>query len=141
MPTRTALERREIHRREYNANLRECPGHQLLATLSDKWVTLTLAALAEGPRRSGEVSRIVAGASQKMLTQTLRKLEREGLVVRTVRSGFPAHVDYQLTPLGTSILPVQQAIKAWAEANIDAVERARAAYDATLDQAAWHRGS
>src|SRR3712207_1410320 len=80
MTTMSAAERREQRRRQYNANLAECPGHELLATLSDKWVTLVLSALADGPRRFGELSRTVAGASQKMLTQTLRKLERDGLV-------------------------------------------------------------
>ncbi|MGW3898286.1 winged helix-turn-helix transcriptional regulator [Micromonospora profundi] len=64
-----------------------------------------------------------------MLTQTLRKLEREGLVSRSVTAGVPARVDYQLTPLGESLLPVQRAIKAWAETHIAEVHEARARYD------------
>lgn len=126
----TAAARREHARHQYNANLRECPGHQLLATLSDKWVTLVLSALADGPRRYGELSRIVAGASQKMLTQTLRGLERDGLVARTVTPAVPVRVDYALTELGLSLLPIQRAIKDWAETNIEAVHDARTAYDA-----------
>ncbi|MEU7751603.1 helix-turn-helix domain-containing protein [Micromonospora sp. NPDC049171] len=130
MVTMTAGERRERDRRSYNAFLAECPGHELLATLSDKWLTLVVSALADGPRRHSELARTVAGASQKMLTQTLRKLERDGLVSRSVTVGVPARVDYQLTPLGESLLPVQRAIKAWAETHIGEVHAARARYDA-----------
>ncbi|MGC5379612.1 winged helix-turn-helix transcriptional regulator [Micromonospora sp. DT68] len=129
MATMTADERRERERRRYNAFLAECPGHEVLATLSDKWLTLVVSALADGPLRHSELARTVAGASQKMLTQTLRKLEREGLVSRTVTAGVPARVDYQLTPLGESLLPVQRAIKAWAETHIAEVHEARARYD------------
>jgi DNA-binding HxlR family transcriptional regulator len=129
MATMTAADRRDQDRREYNANLAECPGHELLATLSDKWVTLVLSALADGERRYGELSREVAGASQKMLTQTLRKLERDGLVTRRVTTSVPVRVDYALTALGRDLLPVQRAIKTWAETHIAEVHRARAEYD------------
>jgi DNA-binding HxlR family transcriptional regulator len=129
MPTTTAAQRRDQARREYNANLTECPGHRLLATLSDKWVTLVISALADGPQRHSELARTVAGAPQKMLTQTLRKLEREGLVARSVTPSVPVRVDYELTPLGASLVPVQRAIKAWAEEHIEAVDEARAAFD------------
>jgi DNA-binding HxlR family transcriptional regulator len=128
MTTMTAAARRSQQQDRYNANLKECPGHQLLATLSDKWVTLVLSALADGPLRYSEISRVVAGASQKMLTQTLRKLERDGLVTRTVTASVPVRVDYELTPLGTSLLPVQRGIKEWAEAHIAEVEIARERY-------------
>ncbi len=131
MATISAAEKRETRRREYNANLAECPGHEVLATLSDKWVTLVISALADGPLRHSEVSRIVAGASQKMLTQTLRKLERDGLVERTVTASVPPRVDYELTRLGHDLLPLQRAIKTWAESHIEAVHAARAGYDAT----------
>ena len=133
MATMTAGERRERERRRYNAFLAECPGHELLATLSDKWLTLVVSALADGPLRHSELARTVAGASQKMLTQTLRKLERDGLVDRSVTVGVPARVDYQLTPLGESLLPVQRAIKAWAETHIGEVHAARARYDTPED--------
>ncbi|MFB9236014.1 winged helix-turn-helix transcriptional regulator [Plantactinospora siamensis] len=130
MTTMSAGERRERDRERYNANLAGCPGHELLAALSDKWVTLVLSALADGPLRYGDLSRIVAGASQKMLTQTLRKLERDGLLTRTVTPAVPVRVDYALTGLGESLLPVQRAIKTWAETHIEQVHGARAAYDA-----------
>jgi DNA-binding HxlR family transcriptional regulator len=129
MPTLTASAKREQSKREYNANLRECPGHQLLATLTDKWVTLVLSALADGPQRYSELSRTIAGASQKMLTQTLRTLERDGLVSRTVTPAVPVRVDYALTDLGTSLLPICRGIKAWAESHIEEVDAARSAYD------------
>lgn len=128
MATMTASERRQRTRERYNANLAQCPGHELLATLSDKWVTLALSALADGPQRYAELSRTIAGASQKMLTQTLRKLERDGLITRTVTPSVPARVDYELTELGHSLLPVQRAIKLWAETHIEQVHAARAAY-------------
>jgi DNA-binding HxlR family transcriptional regulator len=97
MVSMSAGERREEQRHHYNAYLAECPGHQLLATLSDKWVTLVLSALADGPLRYAQLSGTVAGATQKMLTQTLRKLERDGLVSRTVTPEIPPRVDYGLT--------------------------------------------
>ncbi|WP_203909384.1 winged helix-turn-helix transcriptional regulator [Rhizocola hellebori] len=125
----SATDKRELTRHEYNANLAQCPGHELLAVLSDKWVTLVVSALGEGPLRHSELRRTVAGASQKMLTQTLRKLERDGLVSRAVTGSVPPRVDYELTPLGHSLLPLQKAIKAWAEAHIGAVHDARERYD------------
>ena len=129
MSTTSAAERRAERARAYNANLADCPGHDLLDRLSDKWLTLVVAALAAGPQRHGELAATVAGATQKMLTQTLRTLERDGLVTRTVVPSVPVKVVYELTPLGTSLLPVQQAIKAWAETHIEEVRSARAEYD------------
>ncbi|WP_144122427.1 winged helix-turn-helix transcriptional regulator [Catellatospora sichuanensis] len=129
MTTLNAPQRREQQREEYNAYLSQCPGHQLLATLSDKWVTLVLAALADRPRRYSDLSRTIPGASQKMLTQTLRKLERDGLLTRTVTPSVPVRVDYGVTPLGRSLIPVQQAIKTWAETHIEQVHLARDDYD------------
>jgi DNA-binding HxlR family transcriptional regulator len=102
----------------------------VLAALSDKWVTLVVSALADGPLRHSELARTVAGATQKMLTQTLRKLERDGLVTRTVTPAVPPRVDYELTDLGHDLLPLQRAIKAWAETHIERIHDARARYDA-----------
>jgi DNA-binding HxlR family transcriptional regulator len=132
MTTTSAAQRRDEARRAYNANLEACPGHDLLAALSDKWLTLVVSALADGPLRYGELSREVAGASQKMLTQTLRKLERDGLVARTVTAAVPVQVSYELTGLGHELLPLQRAIKGWAETHIEQVHRARADYDTHL---------
>ena len=135
MTTVTRSERREQESRQYNAYLAECPGHALLATLSDKWVTLVLSALADGPLRYSQLATTIAGASQKMLTQTLRKLERDRLLTPTVTPSEPVRVDYELTELGESLLPVQRAIKDWAETHIEQVHDARATYDRSSNQA------
>ena len=131
MPTMTAAERRELERNEYNAFIAECPTRHLVDTLGDKWVTLVLCALAEGPKRYTEIARQIAGVSQKMLTQTLRTLERDGMLTRHVTPSVPVRVDYSLTPLGESLMVVVAQIKAWAEANMDAVHDARQHYDAS----------
>ena len=129
MATLTAAQRREQDRAMYNAYVAECPSRQVLDALSDKWVTLVLTALADSPRRYSELSRTIAGVSQKMLTQTLRTLERDGLVSRAITVSVPVRVDYELTPLGRTLLPVVRAIKDWSETHIAAVHAARAAYD------------
>ena len=130
MATRTAAQRREESKRAYDAMMAGCPTRQLLDVLADKWVTLVLAALSAGPRRHGELRSEIAGVSQKMLTQTLRGLERDGLVTRTVTAAVPVRVDYALTALGEDLAPVLGAIKTWAEAHMDDVAAARAAADA-----------
>ena len=131
MATLTAAQRREQERAAYNAYVAECPSRQVLDALSDKWVTLVLTALADSPRRYSELSRTIAGVSQKMLTQTLRMLERDGLVSRTITASVPVRVDYRLTPLGRTLLPVVRAIKDWSETHIAEVHAARAGYDHT----------
>jgi DNA-binding HxlR family transcriptional regulator len=130
MATTTAAQRRAKARVEYDAFVAACPTRKLLDRLSDKWVCLVMAALARGAQRYGDLSRVIAGVSQKMLTQTLRSLERDGLITRTVTPSVPVRVDYELTRLGSSLLPVMRSVKAWAEANIEQVEAARAVYDA-----------
>lgn len=130
MATMTAQQRREQARREYNADLAGCPGHHVLSLLSEKWATLVISTLADGPKRHSDLAREVAGATQKMLTQTLRRLEREGVVRRTATPTLPARVDYELTDLGTTLLPVQRAILAWGEEHIDEMVAARERFDA-----------
>lgn len=129
MATTTAAERRAAAKQAYDAYIAECPSRKLLDTLSDKWVTLVLNALAAGPLRYRDLARTIAGVSQKMLTQTLRTLERDGLVTRTLTPSVPVRVDYELTPLGASLLPVVAAIKTWAEMHMPDVEAARTSYD------------
>jgi len=129
VPTTTAGQRREQAKRDYDAFLAGCPTRELLSTLTDKWVALVIPALADGPQRHSELARRIAGVSQKMLTQTLRTLERDGLLTRTVTASVPARVDYALTPLGRELFPVMVAIKTWAEAHMDRVFEARARFD------------
>ncbi len=127
MTTMTAAERRARAKVEYDAFLAECPSRQLLDLVTSKWVCLVLAALADGPRRHSELRRDIAGVSQKMLTQTLRDLERDGLVTREVTPSVPVRVDYALTDLGEGLREVIQPLKTWAEANMDVVLANRAA--------------
>ncbi|WP_108664474.1 winged helix-turn-helix transcriptional regulator [Euzebya rosea] len=144
MATTTAAQRRAQARVDYDAFLAVCPSRQLLARISDKWVGLVLCALGgsdptmhaaeavEGPRamRYSELARRIAGVSQKMLTQTLRALERDGLVVRTVTPTVPVTVHYELTDLGRSLHLVMRDLKGWAEANMEEVFANRDAHDA-----------
>ena len=144
MPTTTAAQRRAQAKADYNAFLAGCPSRQLLDRISDKWVALVLAALdSDGRRQPGsaqldkllsmrysELSRRLAGVSQKMLTQTLRSLERDGLVTRTVTPTVPVTVTYQLTVLGVSLQHVMRGIKEWAETHMDDVLANRETYDA-----------
>ncbi|GAA2939564.1 MULTISPECIES: helix-turn-helix domain-containing protein [Streptomycetaceae] len=129
MATRTAAQRREEARSAYDAFLRECPTNQLLGRLGDKWVGLIVSALREGPMRYSDLGRRIAGVSQKMLTQSLRSLERDGLVTRTVTPSVPVRVDYELTELGRSLSDLLFAVKTWAETHFDQVHEARERYD------------
>ena len=130
MPTMTAAQRRAAQKADYDVFLAECPSRQLLDRLSDKWVTLVMVALEDGPRRYSQLSRTIAGVSQKMLTQTLRTLERDGLVTRTVTASVPVTVTYELTGLGHSLQRVIHGLKDWAESNMGEVLAARSSYDA-----------
>ncbi|MHC3473233.1 winged helix-turn-helix transcriptional regulator [Streptomyces sp. 7R007] len=130
MATTTAAQRREQARFEYDAFLRACPTNELLGRLSDKWVSLVVAALSAGPMRYSDLSRKIAGVSPKMLTQTLRTLERDGIISRTVTPSVPVRVDYELTPLGGSLALLLTAVKKWAETHMDEVREARERYDA-----------
>jgi len=126
----TAAQRRAAEKSEYDVFLAQCPSRQLLDRLSDKWVTLVLCALDEEPQRYSQLARTIAGVSQKMLTQTLRSLERDGMVTRTVTATVPVTVSYDLTALGRSLLVVLAELKGWAELHMDEVLAARASYDA-----------
>ena len=139
MTTMPAATRRARAKVEYDAFLAACPSRQLLDRLSDKWVVLVLCALggegadgAGAPRamRYSELSRLIAGVSQKMLTQTLRSLERDGLVTRTVVPTVPVTVSYELTDLGTSLHGTTRLLRAWAQDHMDAVLARREQYDA-----------
>ncbi|MER6061916.1 helix-turn-helix domain-containing protein [Streptomyces sp. NPDC001792] len=130
MATMTAAQRRERARADYDAFLRECPTNQLLGRLSDKWVSLVVAALATGPLRYSDLGRKIAGVSPKMLTQTLRTLERDGIISRTVTPSVPVRVDYELTSLGASLAGLLTAVKDWAETHFEEVRTAREHYDA-----------
>jgi len=130
MPTMTAQQQRDEARVEFDAYLAGCPSRKLLDRIADKWVALVVKSLGDGPKRYSEVSHQLAGVSQKMLTQTLRSLERDGVLTRTVTPSVPVRVDYELTPLGESLNGVLGQLKMWAEQHMPEVDRARADYDA-----------
>jgi DNA-binding HxlR family transcriptional regulator len=138
MATMTAAQKKAQAKAEYNAFLSACPSQQLLGSVSDKWVTLVLSALGSGPDCTGkpgslrysELARILAGVSPKMLTQTLRSLERDGLVARTAIATVPVTVSYDLTELGLSLHQTMRSIKLWAEMHMDDVFANRARHDA-----------
>ncbi|NHO32759.1 transcriptional regulator [Acetobacter sp. LMG 1636] len=102
---------------------------RILARVGDKWSVLIVMLLGDGPRRFNEIRRMVGGISQRMLTLTLRGLERDGMVTRTVYPTVPPRVEYALTPLGQSLREPVQALGTWALANIDRVDAAQQEFD------------
>ncbi|MDX6426252.1 MAG: hypothetical protein QOD52_1657 [Gaiellaceae bacterium] len=105
-----------------------CPTRQVLDRVADKWTMLVIVALQDGTLRFSELGRRVEGITQKMLTQTLRGLERDGMVGREVIPTVPVTVRYTLTPLGHSLADAVGVIRAWAYANMDAIDGARKAF-------------
>ena len=134
MPTMTAAQQRERAKQEFDAFLADCPSRLVLDRISDKWVTLVICSLEDGPQRFSEVSRRLAGVSQKMLTQTLRSLERDGMLTRTVTPTVPVTVTYELTDLGRSLQDVMYGIKVWAEAHMDEVLANREKHDTRIPE-------
>jgi DNA-binding HxlR family transcriptional regulator len=106
-----------------------CPTRQVIGRVGDRWSLLVLYALEKGTLRFAELRKIVDGISQKMLTQTLRGLERDGLVSRRVYASVPPKVEYSLTPLAQDLSTVISKIRVWAYDHMDDIERARTAYD------------
>jgi DNA-binding HxlR family transcriptional regulator len=104
-----------------NAFLQSCPSRPVLARIGEKWAMLALACLAEGPVRFGSLRRTIEGISQKMLTQTLRNLEQDGLVSRHLYNEMPLRVEYELTPLGRTLLPIVTQLKQWTELNLPSI--------------------
>ncbi|MEC9399686.1 MAG: helix-turn-helix domain-containing protein [Myxococcota bacterium] len=141
MPVRTAAQKRAERKTKYNALLAACPSRKLLQLVSSKWVPLVLCALAREDEESGnvearalrysELTREVSGVSQKVLTQTLRTLERDGLLTRTVTPTVPVTVTYELTGLGLSLHLVIRELKEWAEDHMDDVLESRSSYDSS----------
>lgn len=108
-----------------------CPVRDVLNRLGDAWSFLVVLRLADGPRRFNELKRQVGGVSQRMLTVTLRSLERDGLVNRTVFPTTPPQVEYSLTERGVSLVEPMTALTRWASLHHASVRQSRAEYDAT----------
>jgi DNA-binding HxlR family transcriptional regulator len=116
-------------------SLGECPVRQVLDQIGDKWSTLMLLALSEKPYRFGELRRLIPDISQRMLTQTLRDLQRNGLILRTVFPTQPPSVEYRLTPLGESLLAPIDTLVRWAESHYARILAAREHFDGKADAA------
>src|SRR5215813_547352 len=108
---------------------KNCPTRHALDRIADKYTVLVIIFLQDRPRRFNELQRIITGISQKVLTQTLRSLERDGLVTRTIYAEVPPRVEYALTPLGRTLIQPLAALRHWAESNIETVEAAQEEYD------------
>ena len=109
---------------------RDCPSRRLLDRIGDRWTVLIVGALDSRPMRFTEIAGQVEGISQKMLTQTLRSLERDGFVTRTAYPVVPPHVEYELTQLGRSLQDPLRALERWAVENMDTVVSRQGDYDA-----------
>ena len=121
------METRSYHPDPYAA---DCPSRQMLDRIGDKWTTLVILLLQDDAKRFSELQRTIHGISAKMLSQTLRNLERDGLVTRTIYPEVPPRVEYRLTPLGETLCTPIQAIMQWTERHFDEVTAAQARYDA-----------
>ncbi|MEO3785928.1 helix-turn-helix domain-containing protein [Actinocorallia sp. B10E7] len=117
-----------------NAYLAQCPSRTVLSAIADKWTCLLVDALSDGPMRFGELRRRLDGITQKSLTQTLRDMERDGMLTRTVYPTIPPKVSYELTDLGRSVTRLMAGIKVWAEQHADEIVAARHLYDARAGQ-------
>ena len=114
----------------------DCPTRRVLDLIGDKWSVLIIGMLEDGPKRFSQLQRSIGGISQKMLTQTLRGLERDGIIHRTLYPEVPPRVEYTLTPLGETLCEPIAAIINWAEEHIDEVSAAQAVYDGRSSVAA-----
>lgn len=110
----------------------DCDVRKILDRVADKWSLLVIALLDRRSLRFTELRRMIDGVSQRMLTRTLRHLERDGLVSRTVHPTVPPRVDYELTPLGATLHATIRALVTWTETHQDEIAAARAAYDARV---------
>ncbi len=114
---------------EWNPYAGACPTRFVLDRIADKWTVLLLGILAPGPMRFNAILREVDGLSQKMLSQVLKSLERDGLVTRTAYPTVPVSVEYAITPLGQTLTATLEKLRMWAVDNIETVLNAQREYD------------
>ncbi|TQJ92467.1 helix-turn-helix domain-containing protein [Streptomyces sp. SLBN-31] len=107
-----------------------CRTRQVLDIVGDKWSLLVVRNLSQGPRRFTELKRAIDGISQRMLTVTLRGLERDGILTRTVHNVMPPHVSYELTPMGKTLRQATAPLLEWSIMHLGDIDSARARYDA-----------
>ena len=130
--TPTAAQAPPAAKRGQKANVfsKTCPSRKVLETLAEKWALMLMHLLAEGPLRTSQLRRAIEGVSEKMLIQTLRRLERNGFVARRAYNEVPPRVEYSLTPLGRSLGETIRPLDFWIEKNLAEVMQAQAAFDA-----------
>ncbi|MFB7666017.1 winged helix-turn-helix transcriptional regulator [Kitasatospora sp. NPDC056138] len=116
----------------------DCGIRDVLDRIGDKWSVLVVVELAQGTRRFRQLQRAVPGISQRMLTLTVRRLERDGLLTRTVHPAVPPQVEYALTPMGHSLTHLVKALADWSAQHRDAIARARREWDETNPGAGIH---
>ena len=114
---------------QWNVYDQDCPTRLALDRIADKWTVLIVGRLATGTRRFGELRRDIHGISPKVLTQKLRELERNGVITRKIYASVPPKVEYKLTPLGQTLIGLLDAIRLWAENNIETMLEAQAFFD------------
>lgn len=114
---------------EPDISVKGCSYRRVLEIISSKWTVLVIVALANGTKHYGELRRRIEGISQKMLTQTVRQLERDGLVSRQVHQSVPPSVAYELTPVGEAVIPHLIQMKQWVNEYYPLIEQARQEYD------------
>jgi DNA-binding HxlR family transcriptional regulator len=117
----------------YNVYHKGCPSREVLDIIANKWTALVIGQLNNGPLRFSQLKREIDGISQKMLTQTLRELERNGIVSRTIYAEVPPRVEYELTSLGQSLKKPLDQVRKWAEQHIDQIYSAQHQYDMRSD--------
>jgi DNA-binding HxlR family transcriptional regulator len=120
----------------WNAYADTCPTRLVLDRIADKWAVLVLGLLADGPVRFNQLRRQIRGISQKMLSQTLKSLERDGLVSRKVTPTVPVTVEYAVTPLGGTLSATVDSLRIWAETHMEEVLMAQRQYDSGMPQTA-----
>jgi DNA-binding HxlR family transcriptional regulator len=113
----------------------QCPTRKTLDRIADKWTVLIIGRLATRKQRFGELRREIAGISPKVLTQKLRELERDGIITRRVYASVPPKVEYSLTPLGSTLISLLDAIRIWSETHIEAVLEAQKVFDSQVPEA------
>ncbi len=125
---------------EWNSYAANCPTRVVLDRIADKWTVLVIGLLVSGPARFNQMRREIEGVSQKMLAQTLKKLERDGLLERMVFATVPVIVQYSITPLGRTLAEAIGPLQSWAETHIEEVIAAQERYDRAKSGALSDRG-
>ncbi|MET0871604.1 MAG: helix-turn-helix domain-containing protein [Paeniglutamicibacter terrestris] len=119
----------DTEQRAFDVMSPDCPSRSIMQRMGDKWTPLVFLALEAGPRRFSALRQDIGGVTPKVLTQTLRSLERDGLLTRTIYPEVPPRVEYELTELGATLLGPLEIVRDWAQGHAEKIIRARLNYD------------